>query len=272
MAYVMLIRSIPELKSATNNFYHQHRMLNLKEQINTDKLPLHVAIIMDGNGRWAKSRGKGRSFGHENGVIAVRETVEAAAELGISYLTMYAFSTENWNRPKEEVDALMNLLVKTIHSETGTLNKNNIRLWAIGDLDSLHPDCHEELMNSIKATENNTRMTLVLALSYSARWEITNATRLIAEKVKAGELGPEQITQDVFSSFLSTRNIPDPSLLIRSSGEYRLSNFLLWQIAYSELYFTPKLWPDFRKEDLYEAIINYQSRERRFGKTSEQLY
>jgi undecaprenyl diphosphate synthase len=247
-------------------------MLNLKEQINPDKLPLHIAIIMDGNGRWAKSRGAERVFGHENGVTAVRETVEAAAELGVEFLTLYAFSTETWNRPREEVDALMNLLVKTIHGETGTLNKNNIRLWAIGDLNSLHPDCYNELMSSIKATENNNRMTLVLALSYSARWEITDAAMKIAREVEAKRLTSDQISQEVFSSFLSTKEIPDPSLLIRTSGEYRISNFLLWQIAYSELYFTSKLWPDFRKEDLYEAIINYQTRERRFGKTSEQLY
>lgn len=247
-------------------------MLNLKEQINPDKLPLHIAIIMDGNGRWAKSKGAQRVFGHENGVTAVRETVESAAELGVEFLTLYAFSTENWNRPREEVDALMNLLVKTIHAETGTLNKNNIRLWAIGDLTSLHTDCYKELMSSIKATENNTRMTLVLALSYSARWEITNAAMQIAHEVAAKRLDPNQITQDVFSSFLSTKDIPDPSLLIRTSGEYRISNFLLWQIAYSELFFTSKLWPDFRKEDLYEAILDYQTRERRFGKTSEQLY
>jgi len=247
-------------------------MLNLKEQINPDKLPLHIAIIMDGNGRWAKSKGAERIFGHENGVTAVRETVESAAELGVEFLTLYAFSTENWNRPREEVDALMNLLVKTIHAETGTLNKNNIRLWAIGDLTSLQSDCYNELMSSIKATENNTRMTLVLALSYSARWEITDAVKRIAREVDAKRLEADQITQDVFSSFLSTKDIPDPALLIRTSGEYRISNFLLWQIAYSELFFTSKLWPDFRKEDLYEAIIDYQTRERRFGKTSEQLY
>ncbi len=247
-------------------------MLNKKEQIKADNLPLHIAIIMDGNGRWAKGKGAERIFGHENGVTAVRETTEAAAELGIDYLTLYAFSTENWNRPKDEVDALMNLLVKTIHAETSTLNKNNIRLWAIGDLTSLHQDCYNQLMSSIKATENNTRMTLILALSYSARWEITHATQQIAKEIQANRLLPEEITQEVFSSYLATKNIPDPSLLIRTSGEYRISNFLLWQIAYSELYFTPKLWPDFRKEDLYEAIINYQTRERRFGKTSEQLY
>jgi undecaprenyl diphosphate synthase len=247
-------------------------MSSLKDKINIDKLPQHIAIIMDGNGRWAKQRGEARTFGHENGVIAVRETVEAAAELGISCLTMFAFSTENWNRPKEEVDALMSLLVKTINNETKTLNDNNIRLWAIGDLESLHPECYDELMECIHKTEKNNRMTLVLALSYSSRWEIANATRLIAIQVAENKLAPKDITQDLFQSYLTTRNIPEPSLLIRTSGEYRISNFLLWQIAYSELYFTPKLWPDFRKEDLYEAIIDFQNRERRFGMISEQLF
>lgn len=227
---------------------------------------------MDGNGRWAKNRGAARTFGHENGVVAVKETVEAATELGIKYLTMYAFSTENWNRPKDEVAALMNLLVKTINHETETLNANNIRLRAIGDLKSLHTQCYNELMSSIKATENNHRMTLILALSYSARWEITNAAREIANRVAEKSLSPENITQEVFQSFLTTKDIPDPSLLIRTSGENRISNFLLWQIAYSELFFTAKLWPDFRKDDLYEAIIDYQARERRFGKISEQLF
>ena len=244
---------------------------SLKNQIKPDKLPEHIAIIMDGNGRWAKTRGEVRTFGHENGVVAVREAVEGAAELGIQYLTLYAFSTENWNRPKEEVDALMNLLVKTINQETSTLNKNNIRLWAIGDVESLHPDCRNELMSSIEETSKNSRMTLVLALSYSARWEIARASRILAEKVKAGQMEPEDIDEDCFARHLSSVGIPDPSLLIRTSGEFRISNFLLWQIAYSELYFTPKLWPDFRKEDLYEAILDYQNRERRFGMISEQL-
>jgi undecaprenyl diphosphate synthase len=244
---------------------------SLKNQIKPDKLPEHIAIIMDGNGRWAKSRGEVRTFGHENGVVAVRETVEAAAKLGIKYLTLYAFSTENWNRPKDEVDALMSLLVKTINQETATLNKNNIRLWAIGDLGSLHPDCHEELMNSINNTAKNDRMTLVLALSYSSRWEICQAARIIANKIKEGIMKPEDVNEQCFASHLNSSGIPDPSLLIRTSGEFRVSNFLLWQIAYSELYFTPKLWPDFRKEDLYEAIIDFQNRERRFGMISEQL-
>jgi undecaprenyl diphosphate synthase len=247
-------------------------MLNLKDQIKSDSLPEHVAIIMDGNGRWARQRGEVRTFGHENGVLAVREATEAAAELGISFLTLYAFSTENWNRPKEEVDALMSLLVRTINQETETLNKNNIRLWAIGDLNSLHPDCYEELMGSIRATASNERMTLILALSYSARWEISQACREIANLVRSGDLEPDAIDEKTVTDHLTTRGIPDPSLLIRTSGESRISNFLLWQIAYSELYFTNKLWPDFRKEDLYEAIIDYQARERRFGKISEQLY
>jgi undecaprenyl diphosphate synthase len=245
--------------------------MNLKEKINIKKLPTHVAIIMDGNGRWAKQRGGLRIFGHQHGVVAVKDTTEAAAELGIKFLTLYAFSTENWNRPKREVDALMELLVKTINKETKTLNDNNIRLLAIGDLDSLPKKCYNELMESVNRTASNSRMTLVLALSYSSRWEIVEAARQIAVKVKNAELDPEKIDQELFSSFLTTKDIPDPELLIRTSGEYRISNFLLWQIAYSELYFTPKLWPDFRKEDLYEAIIDFQKRERRFGKTSEQI-
>jgi undecaprenyl diphosphate synthase len=247
-------------------------MLNLKEKINPDKLPQHIAIIMDGNGRWAKQRGELRTYGHEHGVVAVRETVEASAELGISYLTLYAFSTENWNRPRDEVNALMSLLVKTINGETKTLNDNNIRLKAIGDLKSLHPQCYSELMESIEATAKNNRMTLILALSYSARWEITHAAKRIAEEVVRKKVTPDDIDQDYFKDFLTTREFPDPSLLIRTSGEYRISNFLLWQIAYSELYFTPKLWPDFRKDDLYKAIIDFQKRERRFGKISEQLF
>lgn len=245
--------------------------MDLKEKINIKKLPKHVAIIMDGNGRWAKQRGGLRILGHQNGVVAVKETTEAAAELGIKYLTLYAFSTENWNRPKTEVDALMGLLIKTINKETKTLKENNIRLLAIGDLKSLPKKCYEELMECINLTAENTRMTLILALSYSSKWEIVDAVRQIATKVKNAELDPEKIDQEVFSSFLTTKDIPDPELLIRTSGEYRISNFLLWQIAYSELYFTPALWPDFRKKDLYEAIIDFQKRERRFGKTSEQI-
>lgn len=243
----------------------------MKEKIIPEKLPQHVAIIMDGNGRWAKKRGALRIFGHESGVIAVRDTVEAAAEIGIKYLTMYAFSTENWNRPKKEVDALMQLLVRTINNETKTLIQNNIRLIAIGDIKSLHKDCYEELMNTVNITANNDRMTLILALSYSSKWEITEAVKKIAQQVKDNELQINEINQDLISSTLSSNGVPDPSLLIRTSGEYRISNFLLWQMAYTELYFTPVLWPDFRKKDFYNAIIDFQSRERRFGMTSEQI-
>ncbi len=246
-------------------------MTNLIEKIDKNKLPQHIAIIMDGNGRWAKQRHHERIFGHENGVISVRENVEAAAELGIKYLTLYAFSTENWNRPKEEVDAIMSLLVRTINLETKTLNDNNIRLMAIGDIKSLEKETYDELMTAIDNTAHNNKMTLVLALSYSSKWEITEAIKTIALKVKNNELQPDEIDQDLISSCLNTATIPDPELLIRTSGEYRISNFLLWQIAYSELYFTQKLWPDFKKEDLYLAILDYQSRERRFGLISEQL-
>jgi undecaprenyl diphosphate synthase len=246
-------------------------MVLMKEQIIPAKLPKHVAIIMDGNGRWAKKRGAMRIFGHQHGVTAVRETVEAAAEIGIKYLSMYAFSTENWSRPKFEVDALMDLLVKTIHKETDTLNKNNIRLMAIGNIESLHKDCYDELLKTIKATENNSHMTLILALSYSSKWEITEAVKKIARKVNSNKLAIDEINQDTISDYLSTKGIPDPELLIRTSGEFRISNFLLWQLAYAELYFTPVLWPDFRKDDFFKAIINYQERERRFGLTSEQI-
>ena len=242
-----------------------------KDKIQSDKLPKHVGIIMDGNGRWAKQKGKIRMFGHRNGVIAVKETVEMAAELGIQYLTLYAFSTENWKRPKIEINALMELLVSTIHKETKTLNENNIRLSAIGDIESLPSSCRRELKEAIALTQNNTRMTLVLALSYSSRWELTRAMQAIAEKVSRKELKPEDISEETIQNHLNTSGIPDPELLIRTSGEHRISNFLLWQIAYTELYFTEKLWPDFRKEDFCEAIINFQNRERRFGKISEQI-
>lgn len=243
----------------------------MKEKINPEKLPKHIAVIMDGNGRWAEKRGALRIFGHEHGVRAVRETVEAAAELGVKYLTLYAFSTENWNRPKYEVDALMQLLVKTINKETGTLIQNNIRLLAIGDLKSLQKDCYQELMSTIDITANNRGMTLILALSYSSKWEITEAVKKIALQVKNNELQLDDIDQELISSTLSTQGIPDPELLIRTSGEYRISNFLLWQMAYTELYFSKVLWPDFRKKDLYKAIIDFQTRERRFGMTSEQI-
>lgn len=246
-------------------------MSSLKDKIDFGRLPHHVAVIMDGNGRWAKKQGKMRIFGHQNGVAAVRAVSEACAELGVKYLTLYAFSTENWNRSKIEVDALMKLLSKTIAEEVKTLNDNNIRLKAIGDLTRLPKYNYDALMKAIEDTKNNDRMTLTLCLSYSGRWEITHAVRSLAEKVLSGELKLEQIDENCFSNFLNTKDMPDPELLIRTSGEERISNFLLWQLAYSEFYFTDKFWPDFNKEDLYEAIVNYQNRERRFGKTSEQI-
>lgn len=246
-------------------------LMNLRNQINPNNLPGHIAIIMDGNGRWAKSKGKFRIFGHKNGVTAVRETTEACAELGIKYLTLYAFSTENWSRPAIEVNALMDLLVDTIEKEIPTLQKNKIRLRAIGNLDSLPRRCHDKLLRAIDETKNNDHMQLVLALSYSAKWDLTNSVKNIAADVKSGKLNLENINDSLIDNYLSTSGIPHPELLIRTSGEQRISNFLLWEIAYSELYFTPVLWPDFRKDDLYKAIIDYQSRERRFGKTSEQL-
>lgn len=239
--------------------------------IDKTKLPQHIAIIMDGNGRWAKQNGKARIFGHQNGVTSVREVSEACAELGVKYLTLYAFSTENWNRPKIEVSALMELLVGTIRNETKTLMKNNISLNAIGNLKGLPEKCYNELQEAKAITANNSRMMLTLALSYSGRWEITNMVKQIAQKVKSGELDTESINESVIHDNLNTHNIPDPELLIRTSGEQRISNYLLWQIAYSELYFTKTLWPDFRKEDLYLAIADYQNRERRFGKISEQI-
>jgi undecaprenyl diphosphate synthase len=246
-------------------------MASLKEDIDLNRLPQHVAVIMDGNGRWAKEHGQPRIFGHRNGVKAVRETTEAAAEIGVKWLTLYAFSTENWNRPQFEVGALMTLLVETLRKEIETLNKNNIRLQAIGDLSKLPAKTYKALLEGIDNTSSNDRMTLTLALNYSARWEITSASREIAIAVKQGQLEPDQITEDAFGSYLSTAHMPDPELLIRTSGECRISNYLLWQIAYSELYFTKVFWPDFRKEDFFEALIDYQHRERRFGKTSEQV-
>lgn len=246
-------------------------MNNFKEQINLENLPSHVAIIMDGNGRWAKKQGKLRLFGHNNGVNSVRAVTEASAELGLKYLTLYAFSTENWNRPQDEVNGLMKLLIQTIEAETPTLNKNNVRLLSIGDSSRMPEDVNKRLQACIKTTENNTGLTLILALSYSSRWEITKATQDIANDIAQGIIKKEEITEELISNYMCTKNIPDPELLIRTSGEYRISNFLLWQIAYSELYFTDVLWPDFQKEDLYKAIVNYQSRERRFGKTSEQI-
>ncbi|MEI7500200.1 MAG: isoprenyl transferase [Bacteroidota bacterium] len=245
--------------------------MELKDKIDIKKLPVHVAVIMDGNGRWAKRRGFVRTLGHEKGVDAVRNTVEAAAEIGIRYLTMYAFSTENWKRPKYEIDALMRILVNSLHGEMKTLMKNNIRLSAIGDLKSLPAKSYRELMKSIDETSGNTGLTLILALSYSSRWELVEAARSMARKVASNELDPEKIDITTYISHMTTSGIPDPELLIRTSGEYRISNFLLWQIAYSELYFTNTLWPDFGKEDFFKAVLDFQQRERRFGLTSEQI-
>lgn len=246
-------------------------METLKDKIDIERLPQHIAVIMDGNGRWAKEKGKMRIFGHQNGVGAVRAISEACAEIGVKYLTLYAFSTENWNRSQIEVDALMRLLSKTIAEEVKTLNDNDIRLNAVGDLKRLPKYNYDALMRAIDDTKDNKRMTLTLCLSYSGRWEIVQAVKNIAEKVKSGELDIEQIDEKCFSKYLNTNDMPDPELLIRTSGEERISNFLLWQLAYSEFYFTDKFWPDFGKEDLYSAIVSYQNRERRFGKTSEQL-
>jgi len=245
--------------------------MSLKDKIVSEKLPKHIAIIMDGNGRWAKKKGKERYEGHYQGVETVREIVEAAAELGIKFLTLYAFSTENWHRPKDEVDALMNLFLETIEQELPTLNKNGIRLKAIGNIESMPKKNIIKLNETIAKTETNNKMDLVLALSYSGRWEILDAVKKIMIDHKKGLISSDTIDEQKFSSYLNTASIPDPELLIRTSGELRISNYLLWQIAYTELYITPKLWPDFDKEDMYEAIINFQNRERRFGMTSDQI-
>jgi len=245
--------------------------MSYKEKLVKDRMPHHVAVIMDGNGRWAKKKGNARIFGHKNGVNAVRETVEACGELQIDYLTLYAFSTENWNRPKLEVYALMKLLISSINNELGNLDKNNVKLMAIGNIAGLPSNVHKELNQAISATSKNTGLSLVLALSYSSRWEIQEAIRQIVVDAKQGKLSENDLSSDLISSYLTTSGIPDPDLLIRTSGELRISNFLLYQIAYSELYFTDTLWPDFCKEDLFEAIYNYQQRERRFGKTGEQI-
>ncbi len=242
-----------------------------KDKLILDRIPKHVAIIMDGNGRWAAQSGNERTFGHEHGVEAVRSVVAGAGEIGVEYLTLYAFSTENWARPKEEVDALMGLLVQAISEETDELQKSNVRLRVIGDIQSLPETVQEKLTWSIDKLNASTGLTLVLALSYSSKWEIVEAVKRIALEVKLGTIEPSEINLDVINRYLNTSDMPDPELLIRTSGEYRISNFLLWQIAYSELYFTPKLWPDYRKEDLFEAIYDFQNRERRFGKTSQQL-
>ena len=246
-------------------------MPDLLPQIIPDKVPQHIAIIMDGNGSWAKQKGMPRVLGHRSGVKSVREVTEAAAQIGVKYLTLYAFSTENWNRPPSEVTALMTLLVETIKGEIRDLNKNGVRLTAVGDLATLPASTYKTMMQGIEDTKNNTRITLILALNYSSKWEITHAARLLAEQVRQGIINPEDINETTFEAKLSTHGIPDPDLLIRTSGEARLSNFLLWQVAYAELYFTPVFWPDFGKNELYEAILSYQKRERRFGQISEQL-
>lgn len=245
--------------------------MSLKDKINSEQLPKHIAIIMDGNGRWAKEKGEDRLFGHLHGVESVRNIVEGAAELGIGYLTLYAFSTENWDRPAYEVTGLMELLVETIRKEVPTLNKNNIRLHVIGDINMLPLSAKNELDEAINETSTNTGLHLIMALSYSSRWEINTAIKQIAQDVKDNKLQPETVDQQLIQSYLCTGHFPDPELMIRTSGEFRISNFLLYQLAYAELYFTNTLWPDFRKENLYEAIVDYQSRERRFGKTSEQV-
>ncbi|GEP89410.1 undecaprenyl diphosphate synthase [Chitinophaga terrae (ex Kim and Jung 2007)] len=245
--------------------------MSLKDKLDLQRLPRHIAIIMDGNGRWAKERGQDRLYGHHEGVESVRNIVETCAELGIGYLTLYAFSTENWDRPVYEVNGIMELLVNTIRREVTTLSKNNIRLTMIGDMNMLPPQCQREMEEAIAFTSQNTGLNLVMALSYSARWEIVNAARKIAQDVKNGTLDPLAVTPAVWESYLCTAGIPDPELVIRTSGECRISNFLLYQLAYAELYFTDTRWPDFRQENLYQAILNFQNRERRFGKTSEQI-
>lgn len=245
--------------------------MSLKEQIIAEKLPVHIAVIMDGNGRWARQRGLDRVYGHQQGVNAVRNVIEAAAETGISYLTLYAFSTENWGRPDEEVSALMGIMIQSLNKETETLIKNNIRMMTIGDVGRLAEDVKERLFETIELTSSCTGMNLIVALSYSSRWEITEAARKLAKDVKNDIVGIDSVNETSFGKYLTTAGIPDPDLMIRTSGEMRISNFLLWQMAYTELYITDVLWPDFGKDDLYKALIEYQRRERRFGKTSEQI-
>ncbi len=243
----------------------------MKEKPDLTKIPKHIAIIMDGNGRWAKKKGAMRIFGHRHAIQAVKDAIEGADNLGVKYLTLFSFSTENWSRPQDEVKALMELLVKTIIDEISLMMKNNIRLISIGDVESLPKSAQEKLQEAKRQTENNTGLTVVLALSYSGQWELTQATKHIAQKISEGKLKPGEITQQTIADHLDTAGIPDPELMIRTSGEYRISNFLLWQLAYTELYFTPVLWPDFRIEHLYAAVEDYQKRERRFGKTGEQV-
>ncbi|MDR1729892.1 MAG: isoprenyl transferase [Prevotellaceae bacterium] len=245
--------------------------MTFKEQIDKERIPRHVAVIMDGNGRWAKSKGEDRIFGHQNGVDSVDQVSEAAGEIGVKYLTLYAFSTENWNRPEAEVDALMGLLVDAIKNNVRKMMKNNVRLLVIGDINRLPQMTREKLQDAMSETGQNTGLNLVLALSYSSRWEILNATKKIAQSVKEGKIQIEDIDETLFSDNLTTVGIPDPDLLIRTSGELRISNFLMWQLSYSELYFTDICWPEFKKEPFFEAIVDYQKRERRFGKTSEQI-
>jgi len=245
--------------------------MSLLSQIDKQKLPRHIAIIMDGNGRWAQEKGEDRLYGHLHGVESVRNIVEGSAELGVEYLTLYAFSTENWDRPEYEVTGLMELLVDTIKKEVPTLNKNNIRLHVIGDIKMLPGNAKKELEEALDETSKNTGLNLIMALSYSSRWEMMNAVKNLAKDVKDGKLDPASIDQQTFQNYLCTKDFPDPELMIRTSGEYRISNFLLYQLAYSELYFTNTRWPDFRKENLYEAIIDFQHRERRFGKTGDQV-
>ncbi len=246
-------------------------MSNLKDKIAKGLIPKHIAVIMDGNGRWAKKKGAMRIFGHQNAIKAVRDITEGCAELGVGYLTLYAFSTENWGRPKEEIKGLMQLLVKTIHEEMDTLQKNKVKLEAIGDINGLPGNCRNELKEAIDKTRTNTGLTLILALNYSGRWDITEAVKKLLKDVKRKSIFVDEITPELFSAYLSTKDVPDPELLIRTSGEMRISNFLLWQMAYTELYITDVLWPDFRKIHLHEALSSYQQRERRFGRISEQV-
>jgi undecaprenyl diphosphate synthase len=245
--------------------------MNYLDKVNKENTPNHIAIIMDGNGRWAKQQGQERLYGHSIGVESVRAALSAAKQIGVKYLTIYAFSTENWNRPQYEIDGLMNLLVYTIANEVDELNANGVCLTSIGDTEGLPTDCRSELQKAIDATSHNNDIQLIIALNYSARWEIRNAIKMISEKVKSNEINSADITDELINAHLNTADIPDPELLIRTSGEHRLSNFLLWQSAYTEFHFTPVLWPDFKEEDLYKAVLDYQSRERRFGMVSEQL-
>ena len=245
--------------------------MSLKENIDKLRLPVHIAIIMDGNGRWAKQRGQDRVFGHQQGVTAVREVIEGAAELDLKYLTLYTFSTENWGRPDDEISALMDIMVQSLNNETDTLIRNNIKLKTIGDVNRLSDGVRQRLFKTMELTSGCKGLTLIIALSYSSRWEIVNAAKNLAQDAKTGKIDPAKIEENDFEKYLNTKDIPDPELMIRTSGELRISNFLLWQLAYAELYFTDLLWPDFGKEELYKAIIDYQKRERRFGKTSEQL-